>query len=105
MTTPGNVISGQQSGALLLVLGSVTFWIVEILRWTMYYGKVAGSHIPDWLGVTWILILFGLPLVSMVMLIIVGLDKRERWTFGFIIAVLFGFSPLVVIFGHFILHG
>jgi len=71
-------------------------WICEILRWTLYYGKVPGSHMPDWMAAGWMLCLLGSPIVSVVLALIIGFDRHERFTPGFAAAVVYGCSPMLL---------
>lgn len=77
-------------------------WIAEIVRWTIYYGKVPGSYMPDWMATTWVICLLGSPIVSLILAIIIGLDRRERFTPGFGAAVVIGCSPVILFLSYLI---
>jgi hypothetical protein len=86
-------ISGRQGAAALVTVGASFVWVAEILRWTIYNGKVPGSHMPDWMTTIWMLCLLGTPIVSVFLALIIGLDQRERFTSGFSAAIMYGCSP------------
>jgi len=91
--TSAHPISGRQGAAVLVAVIASIVWIAEILRWTIYDGKVPGSYMPDWMAATWILCLLGSPIVSLILALIIGLDRRERFTPGFTAAIVYGCSP------------
>ena len=91
--TSAHSISGRQAATVLIAAIASTVWISEILRWTYYDGKVPGSYMPDWMAMTWILCLLGSPIVSIILVLIIALDRRERFTPAFTAAIMYGFSP------------
>jgi hypothetical protein len=75
-------------------------WIIEILRWTVGYGKVPGTHLPDWVSVAWMLCLLGSPAVSVLLGVLIAVDRRERFSGGFFVAFLYGCSPVFLLLAY-----
>lgn len=101
--SPKPMVSGKLGGALLVIVLASIVWITEVLRWTVYDGKVPGSYMPDWLGIIWIYCLLISPSVSLILVMIIGFDKKESFTSGFLSAVIFGCSPLLVVIAYLVM--
>ena len=94
-------ISGKQGAAAFIVLMASFAWVGAVLNHTTYNGKWAGEHAPDWFAVAWMFCLFVSPMVSLMLALIIGVDRRERFTSGFVAAMIYGCSPLPFYIGYY----
>ncbi len=92
--------TGKHGAVALIVAMSSIVWIAEILRWTVGVGKYPGSYLPDWVMVAWCFCMLATPVVSLFLAVRIAADRRERFTAGFCVAVIYGFTPALLFFGY-----
>ena len=93
-------ISGKHGAAVLIVSMASLVWILEILRWTEYFGKYSGSYMPNWMPVAWFFCMIVTPILSIILRIIMKFDRGEKVTPWFQAAMYYGCSPALLFGGY-----
>ncbi len=92
--------TGKHGAAALIIAMSSIVWVAEILRQTVGLGKFPGSYLPAWVSVAWFFCMLAAPVVSLLLAVLVAVDRREHFTAGFGAAVIYGCTPALLFFGY-----
>lgn len=90
-------ISGKHGAAGLIVCMASLVWIIMILGGTIYETKTWGLGMPYLMWVAYLFCLVATPILSIMLSIIIHFDRHERLTEGFLLSMLYGLSPALVI--------